>query len=228
MTNIAENIQQLRHRLQQSCAAADRPSETVQIIAAAKTFNAAAVRQALAADITNIGENYLQEGAAKIAALGDTPAVWHFIGHIQRNKAREVARLFDWLHTVDKLSLAQRLSTAREGMPPLNILLQINIDDDAAKSGAPPAAAITLAQAVAALPNLRLRGLMAMPRERTTDKGAPFRALASLQAEVAAVGGLRLDALSMGMSGDFTEAIAAGATHIRLGTAIFGARPKKA
>lgn len=242
--SIARRIGILREQVAQSCRRAGRSADSVRIIAVAKTFPAAAVRAALDAGLPDIGENYLQESLEKIRELGPGPAesgkrapdtadapaaaaTWHFIGKLQSNKTRPAAAHFDWVHTVDSASLARRLSDAREGMPPLNICLQVNIDDEDTKNGVPAGKVIPLAGEIAPLANLRLRGLMALPRPNQDDPRAPFRALAALAQSVSAECGLELDTLSMGMSADFDAAIAEGATHIRIGTAIFGERAKR-
>ena len=226
MPTIADNYQTIRRQLAQWQA-----TDTT-IIAVAKTFPAAAVRAAAAAGVTDIGENYLQEAEEKIAACADLALVWHFIGAVQKNKTARIARLFNWVHGVDRASVAARLSAAREGMPPLSVCLQVNISNEKAKAGVTAANATALAQDIAAMPNLRLRGLMAIPaEEKDEDKQfAVFRQVSALQHElrqnVNDEQGL-LDVLSMGMSGDYRQAVRAGATHIRLGSAIFGKREKK-
>jgi pyridoxal phosphate enzyme (YggS family) len=204
----------------------------VALLAVGKTQTAASIREAFHAGQHQFGENYVQEALDKIAALADLrrQIEWHLIGPLQSNKTRAVAEAFDWVHTVDRLKLAQRLSDQRPaGLPPLNVCVQVNISGEASKSGVVPEEAFALAQAVAALPNLRLRGLMAIP-EPTDDvaaQRAPYRALREMKdAWVAA--GLAVDTLSMGMSDDLESAIAEGATIVRVGGAIFGARPRKA
>lgn len=221
----------LREKLSRACALAGREPGSVRLIGVGKTFPAEMIGAAVNAGVTDIGENYIQESIAKQSQLSDMTAVWHFIGHLQKNKAKEAARHFDWIHTVDSVQLARRLSAARAGMPPLNICLQINIDRENSKSGLASEEAADVAQEIAGLANLRLRGLMAIPRLRDTNRRAPFRALSQLQQTVSSAlsrqGGEQLDVLSIGMSDDFVEAIAEGATHIRIGRAIFGDRVKK-
>lgn len=224
MPTIAENYQRLRAGL--NALNADKTT----VIVVAKTFPAAMVKEAAAAGATDVGENYLQEAAEKIAACAGLPLTWHFIGGIQKNKTSRIARLFDWAHGVDRLSIAERLAAARDGMTPLNVCLQVNISDEKNKNGVNANDAAALAAQVAALPNLRLRGLMAIPAEETDpDKQlAVFRRLADLKNAIRLPPPLPpLDVLSMGMSQDYQQAVRAGATHIRLGTAIFGHREKK-
>lgn len=192
-------------------------------MAVSKTRPAPAIREAYAAGVADIGENYLQEALAKMAELSDLPLTWHFIGPIQSNKTRAIAEHFHWVHSVDRLKIAQRLSAQRPAdAPPLNICLQVNISGEHSKSGVSPAELPELARAVAELPRLRLRGLMAIPAPAATraERRAPLRALREAMAGLA----LPLDTLSMGMSDDLDEAIAEGATLVRIGTALFGAR----
>lgn len=197
-------------------------------MAVSKTFGPDAVQEAFNAGQRAFGENYLQEALDKMAALqGRAPGlVWHFIGPIQSNKTRPIAEHFDWVHSVDRLKIAQRLSEQRPAhLPPLNICLQVNISGEASKSGVAPAELPALAQAVAALPRLTLRGLMAIP-EPAADEAAqrqPLRALRLLSEQLRA-DGLAPDTLSMGMSADLAAAIAEGSTMVRIGTAIFGKR----
>jgi len=202
----------------------------VQLLAVSKTFPAEAVLEAIAAGQRAFGENYLQEGVEKIAAVAraqpDVPVEWHFIGPIQSNKTRPIATNFAWVHTVDRLKIAQRLSEQRPPeLGPLHICLQVNISGEATKSGATPAELPELARQVAALPNLRLRGLMAIP-EPQTDPALQRAAFAKLRklGEALRADGILVDTLSMGMSGDMAAAILEGATIVRVGSAIFGAR----
>ena len=228
MTTIARNLQQVRARIATACRAAGRAVEEVTLLAVSKTFGAPAVRQAFEAGQRAFGENYIQEGVEKIAALADLRAelTWHCIGPIQSNKTRLVAENFDWAHTVDRLKIAERLSDQRpDGMAPLDVCIQVNVDGGATKSGVAPADAPALARAVAALPRLRLRGIMTLP-EPATD----FEASRAVHARAKALfdqlnaEGLGLDTLSMGMSADLEAAIAAGSTMVRVGSAIFGLR----
>ena len=228
MATIGDNIQQVQRRIAAACDGAGRPVQSVTLLAVSKTFGAAAVREAFAAGQTRFGENYVQEALAKIDALADLrPTIeWHLIGPLQSNKTRAVAEQFDWVHSVERLKIAERLAAQRPaGLPPLNVTLQVNISGEASKSGLAPAEVPALALAVSALPQLRLRGLMAIP-EPAGDFEArrrPHRALRELL-EALTAEGLALDTLSMGMSADLEAAIAEGATIVRVGTAIFGAR----
>jgi len=230
MSTIAGNLQAVEATIEVACQAAGRPRSTVQLLAVSKTFPAEAVLEAAACGQRAFGENYLQEGVDKIAAvakaLPDTRLEWHFIGPIQSNKTRPIAASFDWVHTVERLKIAQRLSEQRPPeLGPLNICLQVNISGEASKSGAAPEELVELAQAVAALPNLRLRGLMAIPEPQDDPalQRAPFARLRALAQEIVK-SGIQLDTLSMGMSGDMRAAVMEGATIVRVGSAIFGAR----
>jgi PLP dependent protein len=230
MTSVASNLQQVRGRIVTACAQAGRPVQSVTLLAVSKTFGADAVRQAHAAGQRAFGENYVQEALDKIEALADLRAAleWHLIGPLQSNKTRPVASAFDWVHSVDRLKIAERLSEQRPAtLPPLNLCLQVNISGEASKSGVPPAEVATLAAAVAALPRVRLRGLMAIPEPEGDfeSQRRPHRALHELMA-AANESGLALDTLSMGMSADLEAAIAEGATMVRVGTAIFGGRAR--
>lgn len=210
-------------RIQAGAQAAQRPAESIGLLAVSKTKPAAAVREAYAAGLRDFGENYLQEALAKQQELADLPLCWHFIGPIQSNKTRAIAENFAWVHSVDRLKIAQRLSEQRPaGLPALNICIQVNISGEASKSGCEPADLPALARAIASLPNLTLRGLMAIP-EPLEDRAAQDAAFASVRALQAQLQ-LPLDTLSMGMSHDLEAAIAQGATWVRIGTALFGAR----
>jgi PLP dependent protein len=228
MAMIADNVNRVRERIARACAQAARPVQSVTLLVVAKAFGADAVRAAVAAGERRFGENYVQEGLDKIAALAEARAriEWHLIGPLQSNKTRSVAEQFDWVHSVDRLKIAQRLSAQRPAqLPPLNVCLQVNISGEASKSGLRPNDVPGVAHAVAALPGLRLRGLMAIP-EPAADEAAqrvPHRALREL-AERLRADGLALDTLSMGMSADLEAAVLEGATIVRVGTAIFGAR----
>lgn len=223
---IQTHLQAVHARVAAACQAAGRPAGDVTLLAVSKTFGADAVAEAYAAGQTAFGENYIQEGVQKITALRHLPLQWHCIGPIQSNKTRLVAEHFDWVHTVDRLKVAQRLSEQRPAhLAPLQVCLQVNVDGGANKSGVAPDEALALAQQVAALPNLRLRGLMCIP-EPTPD----FVAACALFMRARAVfdtlktAGLAVDTLSMGMSADLEAAIHAGSTMVRVGTAIFGGR----
>jgi pyridoxal phosphate enzyme (YggS family) len=228
MATILSNIQQVRARIARACDAAQRPVQSVTLLCVSKTFGGEAVRDADAAGERCFGENYVQEALDKMAALADLRerTEWHLIGPLQSNKTRVVAEHFDWVHTVDRLKIAQRLAEQRPPtLPPLQLCLQVNISGEASKSGLAPAEVPAVAQAVAALPQVRLRGLMAIP-EPADDLEAqrrPHRALRELLESLRA-DGLALDTLSMGMSADLEAAILEGATIVRVGSAIFGAR----
>ncbi len=209
-----------------ACAAVGRDAASVTLVAVSKTQPADAVRALADMGQTDFGENYLQEALAKQQALVDLSLQWHFIGPIQSNKTRDIAEYFDWVHSVDRLKIAQRLSDQRPlTQPPLSVCLQVNVSDEDSKSGCTLAELPALAAAIQALPQLQLRGLMAIPAPvaSTDDPARPFillrQAFDSLLAD-----GLPLDTLSMGMSDDFELAIAHGATHIRVGSALFGPR----
>lgn len=226
MSDFATNLKNLRERIARAEQAAGRPSGQVRLLAVSKTHPAAAVRQAFAAGQAAFGENYVQEGVAKARELADLPLEWHFIGPLQSNKTREVAETFAWVHSVDREKIARRLAGQRPPhLPPLQVCLQVNIDDEASKSGCAPAELPGLARAVLALPGLELRGLMCIPRP---GNAAAFAALAQTRQDLlASIPGLspdRFDTLSMGMSDDLEAAIAAGSTLVRVGTALFGAR----
>ena len=202
--------------------------QSVTLLNVSKTFSADAVREAVAAGEYRFGENYVAEGVAKIAALADLRErlEWHLIGPLQSNKTRVVAESFDWVHSVDRLKIAQRLSEQRPvQLPPLQVCLQVNISGEASKSGLQPEEVAAVAQAVTALPRLVLRGLMAIPEPADTFEAqrAPHRALRELMVSLQAQG-LALDTLSIGMSADLEAAILEGATLVRIGSAIFGAR----
>ncbi|MBA1202346.1 YggS family pyridoxal phosphate-dependent enzyme [Pseudomonas capeferrum] len=223
MSTIADNISLLDARIAHAANAVGRDPASVRLLAVSKTKPSQAVREAYAAGVRDVGENYLQEALGKQRELSDLPLIWHFIGPIQSNKTRAIAEHFDWVHSVDRLKIAQRLSEQRPaGLAPLNICLQVNVSGEASKSGCDPQDLPALARAVSALPGLRLRGLMAIP-EPTDDRAAQEAAFASvrqLQQDL----GLDLDTLSMGMSHDLEAAISQGATWVRIGTALFGAR----
>ncbi|WP_300724693.1 YggS family pyridoxal phosphate-dependent enzyme [Pseudomonas sp.] len=223
MSTIAGNIAQVEARIRDAALAVQRDVTSIHLLAVSKTKPAAALREAYAAGIRDFGENYLQEARAKQNELTDLPLCWHFIGPIQSNKTRDIAEHFDWVHSVDRLKIAQRLSDQRPAdMAPLNICIQVNVSGEASKSGCTPADLPALAQAIMALPRLKLRGLMAIPEptQDRTEQDAAFAAVRQLQESL----NLGLDTLSMGMSHDLESAIAQGATWVRIGTALFGAR----
>lgn len=223
MSTIADNLSTLAARIRAAALAAGREPSAVQLLAVSKTKPAAAVREAFAAGVRDVGENYLQEALNKQGELTDLPLTWHFIGPIQSNKTRAIAEHFDWVHSVDRLKIAQRLSEQRpDHLAALNICLQVNVSGEASKSGCTPEELPALARTIAALPRLRLRGLMAIP-EPTDNEAAQQAAFARVRQLQASLG-LDLDTLSMGMSHDLEAAIAQGATWVRIGTALFGAR----
>ena len=224
--NIANNLAQIQHNISEFCNKYQRKAKSVQLLAVSKTRPAADIRQAFNAGQTHFGENYLQEALEKIQALNDLKIHWHFIGSIQSNKTRPLAENFLWVHSVDRLKIAQRLSQQRPStLPPLNICLQLNISDEATKSGLSVHEVEALVNEIILLPNIKLRGLMAIPA-----KAASFDAQRLIFAQVKAllnqlqIKHPQLDTLSMGMSGDMQAAIAEGSTMVRIGTAIFGAR----
>ena len=223
MSTIAGNIALVEARIRAAALAVQRDVTSVHLLAVSKTKTAAALREAYAAGIRDFGENYLQEARAKQLELADLPLSWHFIGPIQSNKTRDIAEHFDWVHSVDRLKIAQRLSEQRPAeLAPLNICIQVNVSGEASKSGCTPADLPALATAISALPRLKLRGLMAIP-EPTEDRVEQNRAFATVRHLQESLN-LGLDTLSMGMSHDLESAIAQGATWVRIGTALFGAR----
>ncbi|KAF6693512.1 YggS family pyridoxal phosphate-dependent enzyme [Pseudomonas sp. EKM23D] len=223
MSTIADNIGAVSQRIRAAAEAVQRDPDSVHLLAVSKTKPAQAVREAYAAGLRDFGENYLQEALSKQVELTDLPLSWHFIGPIQSNKTRAIAEHFAWVHSVDRLKIAQRLSEQRPAeLPPLNICIQVNVSGEASKSGCTPADLPALANAISALPRLTLRGLMAIP-EPTDDRAAQDAAFATVR-DLQASLNLPLDTLSMGMSHDLESAIAQGATWVRIGTALFGAR----
>ena len=224
--SIADKLAQVRAQILAACHAAGRAPDSVRLLAVSKTWGPDAVRQAYAAGQIAFGENYIQEAVEKISALRDLPLEWHCIGPIQSNKTRLVAEHFDWVHSVDRLKIAQRLSEQRpENLPPLQVCIQVNVDGGATKSGVSPAELPALAQAVAVLPRLQLRGLMTIPdATETPAQMRPVHAQARALLDDLRAQGLALDTLSMGMSADMEVAIAEGSTLVRVGTAIFGSR----
>ncbi|MGB2880762.1 MAG: YggS family pyridoxal phosphate-dependent enzyme [Rhodoferax sp.] len=226
MTMIADNLQRIHDRIAQACQASDRLPTSVGLLAVSKTFGPDAVVQAHAAGQTAFGENYIQEAVDKITALTHLPLQWHCIGPIQSNKTRLVATHFDWVHTVDRLKIAQRLSEQRPAhLPPLQVCIQVNVDGGPTKSGVAPAEALALAREVATLPRLQVRGLMCIP-EPAPDFIAACVVFARARAlfDDMNAAGMALDTLSMGMSADLEAAIASGSTLVRVGSAIFGER----
>ena len=230
MTMIETNLQAVHARIEQACLRAQRPLSDVTLLAVSKTFGPEAVQAAFTCGQLAFGESYVQEAVEKILTLRHLGLQWHCIGPIQSNKTRLVAEHFDWVHTVDRLKTAQRLSSQRPAhLAPLQVCIQVNVDGGATKSGVVPAEVLVLAQQVAALPNLRLRGVMSIP-----EPAPDFIAACALFKGVRTVfdtlnaNGLGLDTLSMGMSHDLEAAVHAGSTMVRVGTAIFGGRPAPA
>ncbi|MDB5810951.1 MAG: YggS family pyridoxal phosphate-dependent enzyme [Betaproteobacteria bacterium] len=225
MATISDNLQAVTGRIAAAARACGRNADEITLLAVSKTFGVDAVSAALACGQHAFGENYVQEALDKIAAVRGAPE-WHYIGPIQSNKTRQIAESFAWVHSVDRLKIAERLSAARPPeLPPLQLCIQVNIGDENTKSGVAPADTAALARSVAALPRLRLRGLMTIPPP-TVDSSrqrSHFAALRELKTQIGN-GGLPLDTLSMGMSADLEAAIAEGATIVRVGTAIFGDR----
>jgi len=226
MSAIATNLQAVQTRISTAARAAGRPPESIALLAVSKTWPLASVIDAATAGQRAFGENYVQEGVDKASATVDRNLDWHFIGPLQSNKTRPVAEHFAWVHSIDRLKIAERLSAQRPAdLPPLQVCVQVNVSGEASKSGCHPDEALALCQAVAALPRLTLRGLMAIPEPADDEAGqrAPFRQLREIFETIRAAG-LPLDTLSMGMSHDLEAAIAEGATIVRIGTAIFGER----
>ncbi|HSZ06946.1 MAG TPA: YggS family pyridoxal phosphate-dependent enzyme [Steroidobacteraceae bacterium] len=224
--NLTLHVNHVRSRIRSAAMAAGRDPAAVTLVAVTKAKTAESVRLAATAGVTDFGENYLQEALAKMDQLGDVPLQWHFIGGIQSNKTRPIAERFDWVHGVDRLNVAKRLSEQRPfHAPPLNVCLQVALDPEPTKGGAPPEALASLAAEVAGLPRLRLRGLMCVPPpQREPEAQRPVFARLRVALQELNARGLKLDTLSMGMSADFECAIAEGATLVRIGTALFGSR----
>ena len=227
MIRVTENLGKIRDLLAQAAKDAGRAPDSVQLLAVSKKQPVAKILEAAAAGQRDFGENQAQEGLDKIASVGDEELVWHFIGHLQTNKTRGVAEHFDWVHSVDRLKIARRLSSQRpESLPDLNVCLQVNVDLEASKSGLVTfQSVIELAREVMELPRLKLRGLMCLPaiRHDFEEQRVPFARLREMAAQLAAAG-IETDTLSMGMSDDFRAAVFEGSTMVRLGTAIFGPR----
>ena len=229
MTSISDNLQAVRRRIFAACAAAGRNPAEVKLIAVSKTWPSAALAEAVDAGQTVFGESYVQEAVDKMDSLAGLDLEWHFIGPLQSNKTRPVAERFAWVHSVDRLKIAERLSAQRpSNLPPLQVCVEINVSDEASKSGVAIEAAPELCRAVAALPNICLRGLMAIPEPTDNSDLARrrFRAVRELRDRLDAAGFV-FDTLSMGMSDDLEAAIMEGATLVRVGTAIFGERARQ-
>ncbi|MBT8087622.1 MAG: YggS family pyridoxal phosphate-dependent enzyme [Gammaproteobacteria bacterium] len=226
MIRVTENLSSISDLLAATAIEAGRDPSSVRLLAVSKKQPISKISAAAAAGQRDFGENFVQEGLDKISSLADLPLRWHFIGHLQSNKTRDVAEFFDWVHTIDRLKIAERLSRQRpDGLPPLNVCLQVNVDEEDSKSGVSVAGLPALAAACAKLPKLRLRGLMCLPaiREGFDAQRIPFAKLRGLQ-QALQDDGFELDTLSMGMSDDFRAAVFEGATIVRIGTAVFGAR----
>ncbi len=227
MIRVTENLGKIRDLLTKAALDAERDPGTVQLLAVSKKQPLQLIADAAAAGQRNFGENFVQEALERIQKLPQEDLVWHFIGHLQTNKTRAVAENFDWVHTLDRLKTAERLSQQRpDELRDLNVCLQINVDDKPEKFGVRAEALPELAAACAELPRLNLRGLMCLPaiREDFDEQRAPFARLRELR-EALAENGIATDTLSMGMSGDYRAAICEGATIVRIGTAVFGPRP---
>ena len=230
MTTVADNLQSVRERIAAACASAQRPVQEVTLLAVSKTFGPEAVREAAAAGQTAFGENYIQEAVEKIGLLRELGLEWHCIGPVQSNKTRLVAAHFDWVQTVDRLKIAQRLSEQRpEELPPLQVCIQVNVDGGRTKAGVSADEVLALAREIMLLPRLELRGLMTIPEpalDFASQKAVHDKAR-NLYDELLEAG-LPIDTLSMGMTADLDAAVSAGTTMVRVGTAIFGTRPRKA
>ncbi|WP_180105711.1 MULTISPECIES: YggS family pyridoxal phosphate-dependent enzyme [unclassified Acinetobacter] len=224
MNKLQEARNQVLQQIEQACQLAGRPQQSVELLAVSKTHPAEMLREMYATGQRSFGENYLQEALEKIEALADLEIEWHFIGHVQRNKTKHLAEKFAWVHGVDRLIIAERLSSQRDAsQAPLNICLQVNIDAQDTKDGCQPNEVADLVAQISALPNLRLRGLMVIPAPNNPQAFADAKALFE-HVKAQHVKPEDWDTLSMGMSGDMVDAIAAGSTMVRVGTALFGAR----
>ena len=229
MTTIATNLQAVHDRIRRAAQSAGRPPSAIALVAVSKTWPAEKIAEAHACGQNAFGENYVQEAMGKITRLAHLPLEWHFIGPIQSNKTRGIAEHFQWVHSVEREKIAIRINDARPArLPPLNVCIQVNVSGRASKSGVAPGDELALARAITALPQLRLRGLMAIP-EPTPDAGVQRRRFARLRElkDGLVAAGFALDTLSMGMSDDLEAAILEGATMVRVGTAIFGRRQKQ-
>lgn len=223
---IALKLQAVRNRIAAAALLSGRPASSITLLAVSKNVSASYIEDAVSAGQRAFGESYVQEGVKKITALDDPALEWHFIGPLQSNKTRAVSEHYAWVHAIDRAKVAERLNAARpDHLPPLNVCIQVNVSGEGSKSGVAPGEEGRIAEAVAALPRLRLRGLMTIP-EPTPDEGVQRTRYAHLRelSESLVASGYSLDTLSMGMSGDLESAVAEGATIVRVGTAIFGAR----
>lgn len=230
MSQISKNIELIKQRITQVATEAKRDLEQIHLLAVSKTKPVEAIEEAYQAGIINVGENYLQEALQKQSQLTALPLIWHFIGPIQSNKTKDIAENFTWVHTVDRLKIAERLSHQRPNhLPELQICIQINISNESTKSGCKPDEILALVSAIEALPNIKLRGLMAIPEptENTSLQREVFAKLRQLKDTINERLSLSLDTLSMGMSHDLESAIIEGATWVRIGSAIFGERNYK-
>ena len=226
MIGVTENLNVVKDLLHSAALEAGRDPADVRLLAVGKKQPMEKIREAHASGQRDFGESFVQEGVGKIEALADLDLTWHFIGHLQSNKTRVVAEYFDWVHTIDKLKTANRLSQQRpDHFAPLKVCLQVNVDDEASKSGVSPDAAPELAAVCAELPGLELRGLMCLPamRDEFEDQRRPFAQLRELKDRITQTG-IEMDTLSMGMTADYRAAIFEYATIVRIGTALFGAR----
>ena len=225
--SIHANLARVEERIANACRASGRQREEVTLIAVSKTKPAADVVTAANLGLTDFGENYVDEAVEKIAAVNQPAIAWHFIGRVQSNKTRAIAANFDWVHTIERVKIAQRLDAQRERPEPLSVLVQVNADADPNKAGVSPDAVMALVEEILPLSNLQLRGLMTI-LARETDPGSGYESMAQLFSEIKAAleppARNHWDTLSMGMTADLEQAIAAGATHVRIGTALFGAR----
>ena len=228
--NITERVKHIQHLLRQVEISCHRHQDEVILLAASKGHSSAEIKEAFAAGLHHFGENYLQEGLQKIQELSALPVCWHYIGPLQSNKTKSIAGKFSWVHSVSRQKIAQQLNDARPiNMPPLNICIQVNLDDEEAKSGVDPNGVGELASYILQLPRLHLRGLMLIPKQQTDDEKQylSFLRLTHLLASLNQQLNITMDTLSMGMSNDFQSAIRAGSTIVRVGTAIFGERQPK-
>ena len=226
MIRVTENLRKIRDLLAETAENAGRSRDSVKLLAVSKKQPVTAILEAVSAGQRDFGENQVQEGIDKITEIADPEITWHFIGHLQTNKTRPVAEHFSWVHSVDRLKVARRLSEQRpESLGDLNVCVQVNVDDEASKSGASLDEAADLAAAIVDLPRLRLRGLMCLPaiREDFEEQRQPFRRLRELGDQLRSAG-MPIDTLSMGMSDDYRAAIYEGSTIVRIGTAVFGPR----